>query len=112
MTLEDSVQNCDRKHYGNPDRGDDGAVENCTAARANAGVNRECRRRQNSRPMAALRCWIPDTLRTRTRTRLSNLKSRPLRWPRRGDARYTFKVLHNGRVVHSKSDGNADTREI
>jgi hypothetical protein len=41
ITLEDSVQNRDRKHYGNPDRGDEGAVENCTAARAGAGVSRD-----------------------------------------------------------------------
>jgi hypothetical protein len=39
ITLEESVRNRDRKHYGNPKRGDDGAVENCTAARASAGVS-------------------------------------------------------------------------
>jgi len=49
-----------------------------------------------------LRCSILDTLRMRTRTRFRNSKSMRFRWPRRGDARYTFKYYHNDRVVHSK----------
>jgi hypothetical protein len=32
ITLEESVQNRDRKHDGNPKRGDEGTIENCTAA--------------------------------------------------------------------------------
>ena len=61
--------------------------------------------------MAVLRCWIPDTLRE-DKDAIEKFEKQAIAMAEARRCPVHLRVLHNGRVVHSKSYGNADTREF